>query len=406
MPTLYISKIEIDGVEYEIKDTVARQGGIKFILSTNAATTPLGVQWRSGDVVITGTLAAADADKTAFYLVPLDDAETSNNYREYIAANTGSSYVWECLGTTSIDLSDVVTNVTLNKGSGDTVLGVDTPFTNSSSAVTFSGGASDTFVKSYPGTKSKLETTTIKGVGSSDVTFTAVASSENKTATNTVFGTATEASKIETEAKTSTNTVFGVAETVNKVSAGTAVDVATTDTPVTQVLSGDITAVFTAATVQNEVLSFTTTSVTKHSITPAKSNGTITPITIGAQVTVPQVTSNDTVNMASVKTNTPITVPVVTSNNEVTATLITTESKTAATSAASATTVATGSLDANDVVGAEVMTGLGTAVTDTAVTSIGTGTAAAQTITVGDTDQVSVAKYGDLSLTVTKGTNN
>ena len=44
MPTNYISVIEINGVEYEIKDTVARQGGIKFILSTNAATTPVGVQ--------------------------------------------------------------------------------------------------------------------------------------------------------------------------------------------------------------------------------------------------------------------------------------------------------------------------------------------------------------------------
>ena len=44
MPTNYISVIEIGGVRYELKDTVARQGGIKFILSTDAATTPIGVQ--------------------------------------------------------------------------------------------------------------------------------------------------------------------------------------------------------------------------------------------------------------------------------------------------------------------------------------------------------------------------
>ena len=36
----------------------------------------------------------------------------------------------------------------------------------------------------------------------------------------------------------------------------------------------------------------------------------------------------------------------------------------------------------------------------TAVTSVGTGTAAAQTITVGPNDKVKVAKYNDLSVTV------
>ena len=49
------------------------------------------------------------------------------------------------------------------------------------------------------------------------------------------------------------------------------------------------------------------------------------------------------------------------------------------------------------------MTDLGNAQTASAVTNIGTGTAAAQTINVGTTDQVDVAKYNDLSLTVTKG---
>lgn len=401
----YISVIEINGVEYEIKDTVARQGGIKFILSTNAATTPLGVTWTDTSTtpatVITGTLAAADADKAAFYLVPLEDGSTPNIYREYIVVS-GSTYIWEQLGTTAIDLSDVVTGVTLNKGSGDKVLGKDTTFTNNASSVSFQGGASDTFVKSYPGAKSKLETTTIKGVGQ-DTSFNAVKTAQDKTATNTVFGTDATASKVTTETKTATNTTFGNSETVNKVSAGAAVEVAKAGSAVTNVLSGDIASVFTNATVENEVLRFTSTSVTKNSITPAVDNGTITPVSVGAQVTVPQVTGNSEVNIASVKTNEDVTVPQVTSNNEVTTTQITTESKTAATSANSTTTVATGSLDANDAVGAEVMTDLGTAQTASAVTNVGTGTAAAQTITVGSNDEVDVAKYSDLSLTVTKG---
>lgn len=405
MPTNYISQIEIDGVVYEIKDSVARQGGIKFILSTNAATTPIGVTWEDTSTTpattIVGTLIAANADKAAFYLVP-STGTAPNVYREYIAAYIDSSYVWEQLGDTTINISDIVTDVTLNKGNGDNVLGESTTFTNASSAVSFSGGASDTAVKSYPGTSSKLETTTIKGVGN-DATVDVVKTATDYKATKTVFGTDTEASKIETETKTSTNTVFGTDETVNKVSAGTAVDVAKAGTAVTNLLSGDVSQVFTNATVTNETLSFTTVNVTKNSVTPAVSNGSITPVSIGAAVTVPQVTSNATVNMSSVKTNTPVAVPVVSSNDEVTTTKITTESKTLATSAASATTVATGSLDANDTSGAEVMTGLGTPTTITAVTDIGTGTAAAQTITVGSNDIVDVAKRSDLSLTVTKG---
>ena len=88
MPDIqYISYIEIGGVTYEIKDNVARQGGIKFILSTDAATTPEGVTW--GNPPITGTLTAAAADKSAFYLVPADDASDQNIYHEFIVVKTG-----------------------------------------------------------------------------------------------------------------------------------------------------------------------------------------------------------------------------------------------------------------------------------------------------------------------------
>lgn len=64
-----------------------------------------------------------------------------------------------------------------------------------------------------------------------------------------------------------------------------------------------------------------------------------------------------------------------------------------------AKTVATGSLSASGG-GDTVMTGLGTPVTGSAVTNIGTGTAAAQAITVGNNDKVKVAKFDDLSVSV------
>lgn len=67
--------------------------------------------------------------------------------------------------------------------------------------------------------------------------------------------------------------------------------------------------------------------------------------------------------------------------------------------AGTAITVATGSLAA-DGGGDSVMTGLGTAVTDTAIKTLGAATAAGQTITVGTNDKIKVAKYDDLSVTV------
>lgn len=45
------------------------------------------------------------------------------------------------------------------------------------------------------------------------------------------------------------------------------------------------------------------------------------------------------------------------------------------------------------------MTGLGTAVTSSAVTGVGTATASAQAITVGTNDQVKVAVYDDIVVT-------
>ncbi len=397
----YISSIEINGVVYEIKDTVARQGGIKFILSTDAATTPKGVTW--GDPAITGTLEAADADKAAFYLVPADNQGSSNIYHEYIVVTSGSTSVWEQLGDTEIDLSGVVTEVTLNKGAGDSVLGADTTFNTAASAVTFSGGETASVVTDVTPTSSHLVTDTITGVGGSE-SITPVSSSTDVSIPNVTLGAAQAASHITTENKTATNTVFGTAINVNKVSAGTAKDVASAGTAVTQVLAGDVSQVFTQAQVVNEVLSFTTVSVTKNSITPAVANGTITPITIGDAVAVPQVTSNAEVAISSVKTNTSVDVPDVSLGTPIAASKVVLGAAVSlAKPATTAKTFATGAV-ANTGAGDEIVTDVTVPAANkaTVVKSIGTATAAAQTITVGTNDQVTVAKHGDLSLTVTK----
>lgn len=156
------------------------------------------------------------------------------------------------------------------------------------SAITGLGTAStDTFVKSYPGATSKLSTTTVTGVSGST------------TASKATAGTAVAVAKA------------GTAATVASGNLGTETSTRTANTPMW------------GATVTNETLSFTFKPLSTTSVTPAVSNGSITPYTF-ADVTVPK-------------------------------------------AASSATTVATGSLAAN-ASGASVMTGLGTATTAAAVT--------------------------------------
>lgn len=410
--TLYISQIALpDGNTYNIKDLYAWDmietliaGALSFIKSTNAANTPEGVQWTDGSTVITGTLKATADTKGKIYLVPSKNISGKDIFDEYVTINTGTeatpTYAWEKLGDTDISLDDLgqlafKDTVTLNK-STDVALGESTTFTNASSAVTFTGGANDTFVKSYPGVKSKLETTTIKGVGS-DVTFDAVGSATDITTTYVSFGTDTTASKIVTESKTATNTVLGTAEKVNKVSAAaskTVAKVAAAATDVSYIGNSSTSGVLETATVSGEVLTIGRVAITQGSVTGTNGTETISQVTIGSEVTVPQVTSNDPVGVNSVKTNTEVTVPVISSHENRTASKVTTASKTAATSAASATRVATGSLSDDETVGSQIMTGLGEATTASAVTNIGTGTAAAQTITVGTNDKVTALTSG------------
>lgn len=411
-----ISKITVGGVTYDIKDTTARSIALKYVICTEAANTPEGVVWIDNSdpedpQTITGTLTAS-AETKGIYLVPVAGTSGKNVHDEYVTVTGGTelspTYSWEKLGSTEAALKGLVTDVTLNKGNGDNVLGADTTFTNGTSTVTFSGGTDADFVQSYPGVTSKLETATIKGVGE-NITFNAVSSDPGTvTATNTVFGTDTTASKIETETKTATAVTFDESTTASKATAGTAKDVAYAGTAVD--FNGVNSAITNASgeglvynmQVNSETLSFSTVATAAKSVTPAVSNGSITPYTF-ADVTVPVITAHENVSVASVKTNTDVTVPVVSSNSAVTAAgQITLASKTAATAASSASTVATGSLKADDTVGATIMTGLGTATTAKAVTAIGTGTAAAQTITVGTNDTVSAVKYDDLSISVTK----
>lgn len=179
-----ISKVQLpSGNVYDIKDAVARQaiaGGVTFIVAWKGDATPVvanipaGVTVTYNNVDYTGTLAATAAQPGAFYLVRSStQIGTLDIYDEYavVTEGTGSSATksWEKFGDTQVLLSNLgdlafLDTVTLNKGSGDNVLGEATTFTAGSSSVTFTGGTTDTFVKSYPGATSKLSTTSVPNV--------------------------------------------------------------------------------------------------------------------------------------------------------------------------------------------------------------------------------------------------
>lgn len=111
---------------------------IKFVVAWDGASTPVAADIPAGVVVTyngtnyTGTKTASSAEEGTFYLVHSGN-ETRNSYDEYVIV--GSTPYWEKIGTTDVDLSGYVTDVTLNKQT-DVVLGEATTFTASGTAVT------------------------------------------------------------------------------------------------------------------------------------------------------------------------------------------------------------------------------------------------------------------------------
>ena len=88
---IYISKITLpDGNTYELKDLEARSliadlaaGSLAFVKSTDAASTPYGIQWDDDGTIITGTLVASADTKGKIYLVPTEHTGATDIFDEY-----------------------------------------------------------------------------------------------------------------------------------------------------------------------------------------------------------------------------------------------------------------------------------------------------------------------------------
>ena len=144
--TYFIADREIRDVVQALSEAVA--GGVKFIICWDGTSVPVVANIPAGVVVIynsttyTGTLSADSAAPGAFYLVKsaTQAGSTLDVYDEYVPTGETGSKTWEKIGDTQIDLSNVVTGVSLTKQT-DTVIGSDATFTIIQPTVALSTGA-------------------------------------------------------------------------------------------------------------------------------------------------------------------------------------------------------------------------------------------------------------------------
>lgn len=252
------------GNSYNIKDATARttiasevsrlEGligdltSIKFVVAWDGSSTPV-IAKIPKDVVVTyngttytGTMEASSADEGTFYLVH-SGSTARNTFDEYVVISGGysTSPYWEKIGTTDVDLSGYVTNVSLSKQT-DVVLGEATTFTASGTAVGkttkyLSASASGTAVGADGTTsvvsaldvgKGYLTTTTVPNVtGNTSVSIPNVTSAGSASTWSFAMGTGTEAETLIISGTNSVAPTLGTNLSASKVTLGTAKTVAT-----------------------------------------------------------------------------------------------------------------------------------------------------------------------------------
>lgn len=175
----YISQVKLPGGGiYEIKDKWAREqiaGGVSFVVCSSASDTPIGVTWTNEQgQVIQGTLKASEAQRGTFYLVPAygdgytvdssDSTGDQSHFDEYVAAQVGSTYMWERLGRKDIDLTnylrvDDAADTYLKKAT-DTATGVHT-YTYAGEAIKVTGNTGAVVVGPISNNSAKVTASTL-----------------------------------------------------------------------------------------------------------------------------------------------------------------------------------------------------------------------------------------------------
>ena len=415
-----ISKITLpSGNTYDIKDAVAREmisGGVSFIVAWDGTGTPDAAAIPKGVVAggVTGTLEAADAQSGAFYLVKSSSTPSSQTldiYDEYVVIGSDTK-TWEKIGDTQLNLTDVVTDVSLTKQT-DVVLGENTTFTNGSSTVTFTGGTTDvalgentTFTSSTPTITVTPKTTYIKGSASG------VAVGANGTAAAvTGYPDATSDTFVKSVSADTTKKL--VTTTIPNVTGNTSVSIpnVTGNTSVTANKSTWSFTMGSGAAAETLIIGGGNGSDVSASKVTLGSNLTATNTTLGTAKTVATGAATTAGTGAAIVTDitigdsasaltglgTPSTANALTGVKVTSQPTVTLATDT--TSGTGKVQVATG-IDSATATQPTITVGTNDKVT--AVTNVGTGTAAAQKITVGTNDKVTVLK-NTTDISVTKG---
>ena len=225
----YIADRELRDVVDILSDTVA--GGVSYNVAWDGASTPVvanipaGVTVKYNNQTYTGTLDANDASPGAFYLVKsstLPSGETLDIYEEYVPVGSAGSKTWEKIGDTKIDLSDVVTGVSLTKQT-DTAIGTDATFKITQPTISLATGATaGTGVVSVATGISSVTQPTVAlseeaSTATGRVAYTKSVSTTKLSATASISGkTGSAASSVTpTTKKLATTTVTGVSGSTN-----------------------------------------------------------------------------------------------------------------------------------------------------------------------------------------------
>ena len=431
-----ISKIQLpSGNTYDIMDKTAREmisGGISFEIVWTAAnyaqtsapsaevlsTIPkdVVVSYNNGASSATGTLAASSETKGKFYLIySKTQAGTLDKFDEYATIESGETYSWEKIGDTLIDLSNVVTDVSINKNNNtDVVLGEGTTFTNASSSVTFGAltGHTDTVLgtgSTFNVTNPTITVTPSQTYLGATASGTAVGA-DGTAAAITGFGTHSTDTFVKSVSVTQGNKL--VTTTVPNVTGNTSVSIPNV-TGNSSVTANKSTWTFTMGSgndAETLIIGGGNGSDVTATNTTLGTNLTATNTTLGTAITVATGSATSTGTGAALVTGvtvgdsaTAITaLGTPTTSNVLTGVKVTAQPTIALAANSSTATgrvqVATGISSATATGGAVTASGDNV----TAIVSMPTATAAAQTITVGTNDKVTVLK-DSTTLNVTKG---
>ena len=405
--TYYIADREIRDVVDTLSQAIA--GGVAYIIAWDGTSAPVVANIPAGVVVTyngtdyTGTLAANSAQAGAFYLVKsaTQAGGALDVYDEYVPVGEAGSKSWEKIGDTQIDLSNVVTGVSLTKQT-DTVIGTDATFTITQPTISLSSTSASgtpaepgkvrvvTGIASVAASGDNVTALTGLGTPSSDMFLKGVKVTAQPSVTLTANGSSGTGRITYVQAQGSATTTK-----ISATASGGAVSA-----------SGDsvtaITALGTPST-QSAVKSVSPTTKKLATTTVTGVSGSTTPNVVktrSSQTTATGASTSSSTNTDWLKgvsvSNGVLTIGAATMNTQTTYSAGEPSSITIPTAASSATTVATGSVTTTGS-GADVVTDVAVGDTFNAVT----GYASPSTDTVLGT--ASTFSVTDPSITIASG---